>query len=446
MAQQKVDLNFEEAIPSSRASSQPTATFPQQDFPVFTTDSSQSSWLPSSSSNPPAPSAQQQHSFQSPPQQDFVLFDSPQPTRTTVNRTVSSPATTAAAFGSLNNNANTHHRDSSNSPALQNQRLQQILEATGHQFSPSALTNRFNSIAQNQSQPQQFYASLSTPSSAVPVNQQTRVARPPVPLFTQGIGNQRRLAKMDLQGNSYVSQYINHRNSHELDAMSGFGDFTAFGGGASPSTAFSSPAIHGCDLDIGSASGSTHLGTVSPGELLIREQFSAPNSTAFTNLTTPSNFGESPEFENFEVSPNFGDFDGGSTENWFPLFPEAITTDQASAQSKSPLEVPTELEIAETESLPRRKSGNSPPLSTNHARHSSVSGVNSRRRDKPLPPIVVDDPNDGVAMKRARNTLAARKSRERKAAKLEELEEKIAQLEKERDHWKRMALRRPSGA
>ena len=58
------------------------------------------------------------------------------------------------------------------------------------------------------------------------------------------------------------------------------------------------------------------------------------------------------------------------------------------------------------------------------------------RPNKPLPPIVVDDPNDVAAMKRARNTLAARKSRERKAQRLEELEERIAELEQERDHWR----------
>jgi hypothetical protein len=71
-----------------------------------------------------------------------------------------------------------------------------------------------------------------------------------------------------------------------------------------------------------------------------------------------------------------------------------------------------------------------------------VSGVGSRRRDKPLPPIIVEDPHDVVAMKRARNTLAARKSRERKVQKFDELEEKIAKLEAERDHWKRIALGR----
>ncbi|KAI1174715.1 hypothetical protein F4777DRAFT_374832 [Nemania sp. FL0916] len=225
------------------------------------------------------------------------------------------------------------------------------------------------------------------------------------------------------------------------DAMNNLEGFTPFGAGAS--TAFSSPAIRGCDLDVGSAT-SSNFGTVSPDELFLPDQLSAPNSTAFTNLTTPSNFGESPEFDQYEVSPNFGDFDAGSNENWFSLFPEAAA-DQATASAKSPEEAPAELEITETDSQPRRKSSTSSP-SLNHARHSSVSGVNPRRRDKPLPPIVVDDPSDAVAMKRARNTLAARKSRERKAQKLEELEEEIAKLTADRDHWKRIALSRPSGA
>ena len=43
-------------------------------------------------------------------------------------------------------------------------------------------------------------------------------------------------------------------------------------------------------------------------------------------------------------------------------------------------------------------------------------------------------------MKRARNTLAARKSRERKAQRFEDLEDRIAKLEAERYHWKKIAL------
>lgn len=225
-------------------------------------------------------------------------------------------------------------------------------------------------------------------------------------------------------------------------------DFTAFEGGAT-TTAYSSPAIPTVfDLNGSASSSTTNMGTVSPQDLLIQEPFmSAPNSTALTALTSPSVYNESPEFhDNFDVSPNFGsgDFDAGSGDVWFPLFPPgeagAIPATTV-AGDHSPAEKSDELEVVEQPSgHQRRKSGNShsPPS----GRHSSVSGVNSRRRDKPLPPIIVEDPNDGVAVKRARNTLAARKSRERKAQRLDELEEKVAKLEAERDHWKKIALAR----
>ncbi|KAI9151342.1 Cross-pathway control protein 1 [Paramyrothecium foliicola] len=63
-----------------------------------------------------------------------------------------------------------------------------------------------------------------------------------------------------------------------------------------------------------------------------------------------------------------------------------------------------------------------------------------RRPEKPRPPIIVDDPSDVIAMKRARNTLAARKSRERKVQRAVDLEERINKLKQERDHWKNIAL------
>ncbi|KAJ0164348.1 Cross-pathway control protein 1 [Colletotrichum tanaceti] len=232
-------------------------------------------------------------------------------------------------------------------------------------------------------------------------------------------------------------------------------DFTGFEGGAS--TTYSSPAMPSVFDMGGSTSGASHLGTVSPQDLLIQEPFmSAPNSTAFTALTSPSIYNESPDFnDSYDVSPNFGtgefgsgDFDTGSADPWFPLFPpetvpaakdDASDNPQGSGQSPA-----THIEDSETVEFPstlgRRKSANSSPSGS--ARHSSVSGVNSRRRDKPLPPIIVEDPHDTIAMKRARNTLAARKSRERKAQRFEDLEEKIRKLEVERDHWKNIALGR----
>jgi general control protein GCN4 len=202
------------------------------------------------------------------------------------------------------------------------------------------------------------------------------------------------------------------------------------------------------DMSGSASSSTTNMGTVSPHDLLIQEPYmSAPNSTALTTLTSPSIYDESPDFgDGFDVSPNFGtsDFDGGSADVWFPLFPQSNNQQEqqqsVSNPEHSPAEKSDDLEVVEPTSgsggHQRRKSGTSPPS----GRHSSVSGVNSRRRDKPLPPIIVEDPSDTIAMKRARNTLAARKSRERKAQRFEELEEKIEKLTQERDHWRSLAL------
>lgn len=223
-------------------------------------------------------------------------------------------------------------------------------------------------------------------------------------------------------------------------------DFTAFEGGAS--TTYSSPALPTVfDLSSSVSSTGQNLATVSPQELMMNEPFmSAPNSTAFTALTSPSLYNGSPDFcDSYETSPHFGgggDFDS-NPDNWFPLFPTTNTEPEAPKEAalvgpkpeQSPVITAEELEVKSPASGHRRKSSTSPPT-----RHSSIAGVNSRRRDKPLPPIIVDDPTDTVAMKRARNTLAARKSRERKAARLDELEEKIEKLSAERDHWKQLAL------
>jgi general control protein GCN4 len=236
-----------------------------------------------------------------------------------------------------------------------------------------------------------------------------------------------------------------------------FDDFTAFEGGASTqnntfNSAYSSPAVptmYDSQMNLSSSS-STNMGTVSPQDLLVREPFaSAPNSTAFTNLTSPSTYNESPEYnENFDVSPFVRNNDDMGQalagDPWFPLFPQDDQIEQLKVE-QSPLLPEEELEVSEhlRSSTTRRRSGTggSPPSGS----HSSVSGVSSRKRDKPLPPIIVEDPNDTVAMKRARNTLAARKSRQRKMQRFDELEDRIAKLEAERDHWKEIALRRNGG-
>jgi hypothetical protein len=309
----------------------------------------------------------------------------------------------------------------------------QIIQAIGHQ--QSSPVNRFSN---------QFYGS-SAPSSSVNLNQQqqqTRQARPPVPLFNQSTGNVNTAKMMNAAG-SYMDTTGTVPFAFDISSQSSptdvdLDEFTAFEGGAN--TAYSSPAVPAYDFGGSASSSTSNLGTVSPQDLLVNEPFmSAPNSAALTTLTSPS-INESPDFDGYDVSPNFGtaDFDGPPMDSWYSLFPTESVPEPT--VDNSPALQSEDFEPAERQSIgSRRKSGGSP---TTSARHSSVSGVNSRKRDKPLPPIIVEDPHDTIAMKRARNTLAARKSRERKALRFEELEERIAKLEAERDHWKNIALAR----
>lgn len=251
---------------------------------------------------------------------------------------------------------------------------------------------------------------------------------------------------MVMQGTITNSSSANMRDSHSLSDIDLFDRFTpSFEGGAlaqnSYSSAYSSPAVptmYDAQMNLSSSS-STNMGTVSPSDLHRDTFTSAPNSSAFTNLTSPdSQYNQSPEFADYDVSPFVDNQDINQTlvgDPWYSLFPPDDQAEQQAPAHQSPLQPEEEFEVADQ--LRRRRSGttSSPP----------AAGV--RKRDKPLPPIVVEDPNDTVAMKRARNTLAARKSRQRKTQRFEELEDEIAKLKSERDHWKSLALRRngPSG-
>ncbi|PHH67865.1 hypothetical protein CDD80_454 [Ophiocordyceps camponoti-rufipedis] len=295
------------------------------------------------------------------------------------------------------------------SPAVQNQRVAQLIKGTGYQSLSSVnLVNH------------QFYAS-SAPSSTLSLHQDLSSSSSPVPLFQSspdgGLPN------------------VEMMNAADVD----LGDLAPLDG-ASPVFP-SAMETGGC-----MSSGSSNFGTVSPQDLFLSEPFlSAPSSAALTTLTSPSLYNGSPEFDNFDTSPGFGNAElevGG--DGWYPLFPTESngSTDQVSSLDGSPAAAADEVEDsggldAKVDGL--KKTSESPPVG---GRHSSVAGVGARKRDKPLPPLVYDQ-TDTVAAKRARNTMAARKSRERKAQRLEELEERITKLEAERDHWKHMALSRP---
>ena len=248
------------------------------------------------------------------------------------------------------------------------------------------------------------------------------------------------------QGISAYSQ-SQFNSSHISSDMDLFDDFPTFDMEAPANNlfqgAYNSPAVPTTyDLNmVRSASSSTNVGTVSPKDLMVRDpSFSAPNSTAFTNLTSPSMYNESPDYDPYETSPMFHDtdLDPAISDPWFPLFPDGNAV-EPSPVDQSPLQPSEELEVSEhLRNNQHRRSGSSP----GSMKASSTAGVSARKRNQPLPPILVDDPTDTIAIKRARNTLAARKSRQKKMEKFDELESEIAKLKEERDHWKSLALAR----
>ncbi|KAF3904351.1 hypothetical protein AA313_de0206915 [Arthrobotrys entomopaga] len=81
----------------------------------------------------------------------------------------------------------------------------------------------------------------------------------------------------------------------------------------------------------------------------------------------------------------------------------------------------------------------------NSAKRASLNGVSRRKPQTDLPPVQFD-PNNPVDIKRARNTMAARKSRARRVEKMEELAEAVdklqaeaQQLKEEREYYKNLA-------
>jgi len=191
--------------------------------------------------------------------------------------------------------------------------------------------------------------------------------------------------------------------------------------------------------------------TVSPKDIFADAFGSAPPSTAFTNLTSPD-IEESPYLlDSFECSPMF-DHDlnlSNNNSDWFPLFEEEATNTVELNSTVAPPSVPMERTIS-SQSMERSGSssmGSPLVLNSNSFRRKSVNnspatnGISkSRRRKGPLPAIILNDPSDKTAIKRARNTLAARESRQRKFDHVSELEKLNAELQAEVEKWKSIAI------
>jgi hypothetical protein len=134
-------------------------------------------------------------------------------------------------------------------------------------------------------------------------------------------------------------------------------------------------------------------------------------------------------------------------EHWGSLFPEelpmpfdAAVMEIATSLSQEVKPEPSASPAVQSISSPVR----SPVIRGSATKHSTVAGVNARQR-KPLAPIKYDD-KDPAAVKRARNTEAARKSRAKKLERQEDMERRIQDLQQEladakrsAEYWKTMA-------
>ena len=303
-----------------------------------------------------------------------------------------------------------------------------------------------------------FYAN-SAPSSSVGFHQ-SQSTRPPVPLFsdnsTPNIHQHQRISSAgNMAGNFHQPSSRSRLRVNLIQTPDMNVSYDTMGAGLGPafgqldhasdmSWDFSGSTAFTSINDPSVASSSTR--TVSPKDIFQDPLASAPPSTAFTNLTSPD-IGDSPFItDSYDTSPLFqpdGDFQ--DTSNWFPLFTDnsektsqpptanalerTVSSNSMARSSSSSTNSPVILDVSK-----RRKSS----VNGSPATHASVNGVKPRRRKGPLPPIAVD-PSDKVALKRARNTLAARDSRQRKFDHVQTLERRNAELEAEIEKWKTLA-------
>lgn len=183
--------------------------------------------------------------------------------------------------------------------------------------------------------------------------------------------------------------------------------------------------------------------TVSPHDLFLDHELSAPNSNALTNLTTPSLYNDTPDLS-YDVSPAFGTNDMDMND-WPPLFPDqhfgsaAVDNSEPPSMTSSITSLPNHsFDLTRT---PSNSSTHPVKADVLRQRLSLTSGIHkSRRTLKDLSPI---QPNteDETAVKRARNTMAARKSRQKKRDVEDSLRDALEAMTAERDHWRLVAIK-----
>jgi Basic region leucine zipper len=190
------------------------------------------------------------------------------------------------------------------------------------------------------------------------------------------------------------------------------------------------------------SSASVPLGTVSPKDLM-----SGPPSSFSTELGTPQSTFDSPgdlSFGHFTSPVYVADHDLPADHNdWTSLFPDSqvMPGDDFDISMTTMSQLKTTKHVTSDMDMSAESPASSEDMSP---KPGDVSSHRSKSK-RDLHDLKFD-PADPVAVKRARNTMAARKSRRRKLEKQEqmedrirELEEMLAKSEKDAQYWKAMA-------
>lgn len=125
------------------------------------------------------------------------------------------------------------------------------------------------------------------------------------------------------------------------------------------------------------------------------------------------------------INPSFAEKDDVLDDLFGDDFKESLDFVPATKSQVKQLETPM------TPMLPTPKKSDDAALKKRKMDHLGCVPLAKKQRSQPLKPIAVDN-GDPVAMKRARNTEAARRSRARKMERMSQLEEKVDELIQEK--------------
>lgn len=193
---------------------------------------------------------------------------------------------------------------------------------------------------------------------------------------------------------------------------------------------FSPPEIIVSDL---LASDSTEAINTSPSSLTSSNLSTPVVSTTHGTSTGINYVLDDVSLESLLAAPMYDEKDVTDSCNWDPLFlNNSSLSPVASFQSKLVCEKRTaivfnENDDSETQSpVKKQKHEEAQEEFQNLAKSTNLKISDGSN----LPPIIVKDPSDPKAIRRARNTAAARRSRDKKREKMSDLEARVAELER----------------